>query len=269
MGRGWVVLFALSLLLLLVAGLTGCDSFVFTPFGSESDKYDDLNAKNLSKIMSMDDGSIPFKVAFVADTHTYYEETEKIIKILNNRDDMDFIMIVGDITNQGLLQEYEWSVEVFRKSRYPFLVVIGNHDALTFGQDIFHTMFGSYNFKFRYKSVEFVCFNDNKWEFGAGVPDFRWLEDAVSEIISPLSVLACHIDPCDGAEGIFTPAEVERFESMIPSVFSLTVHGHWHGPRALVQGGVARHVVGSAGFGHCLIVTFYADYFEIEQCKFF
>ncbi len=263
------VLSVFFLSLLLAAGPMACDRLIFTPFGSESDKYHDLNAKNLSRIMSMDDGSIPFKVAFIADTHVYYEETRRLIKILNGRNDIDFIMVVGDITNQGLLREYEWSVEIFRESRYPFLVVIGNHDALTFGRDIYRDIFGAYNFSFMYKSVEFVCFNDNKWEFGGGVPDFAWLEGAVAGILSPLSVLACHIDPCDGAEGIFTPAEVERFESIITPVFSMTVHGHWHGPRTIVQVGVPRYVVGTSGFGNCLIATFYEDYFEVEQCRFF
>ena len=47
------------------------------------------------------------------------------------------------------------------KLRFLYVAIIGNHDHLESGEEIFRRMYGELNFSFVYGSVKFVVFNNN------------------------------------------------------------------------------------------------------------
>lgn len=263
-----------KLLFLILVGFTLstlciCFDMEYSPFATDVDEKN-LTIKNLDEIKAHNDGQVPFKIAFFSDTHQFYDETNELIKILNKRTDIDFVIIAGDITYMGLLKEYEWAVILFKKLNTPFLTVIGNHDALSHGKHIYKEMFGDYNYHFIYKGIQFVMFNDNNWEFGGNVPDSAWLEGAASYgLYANYSVLICHIHPGSGAGGRFDATTLDRFNNTIGEYFSLAIHGHGHfDTEHYLINDVPRYVIGSTGYGFYMIVTFYEDSFEVESCRF-
>lgn len=255
---------------LVILPYLACAELDYSPYTVQpAGPPESLTAINLQRILLADNGIKPFKVAFITDTHQWYDETARLIEILNLRTDLDFVIILGDITSQGLPLEYETAIGLFKGLRVPYLVAVGNHDARGLGQELYSFMFGPYNFHFVYKSVHFVVLNDCKEEFPHGVPDFKWLASATFSPAMSLSALICHIDPSDSGGDIFTPEETIQFENIIVPNYSLTLHGHWHSPRLIVQGGIPRYVVGSAEYGWCTIIIFHDTFFEVEQCRFF
>jgi len=260
----------LHLVILFILVCCACADLDYSPYTpDQTGAFGSLNAINLQRILLADNGITPFKVAFIADTHLWNDETARLIEILNMRLDLDFVVIIGDITMNGLPLEYETAMDLFQRLFLPYLVVIGNHDARGLGQELYSFIFGPYNFHFVYKSVHFVVLNDCKLEFTHGAPDFRWLAAATLSSAMSLSAFICHIDPSDSGGGIFTPEETLQFKNIIVPNYSITLHGHWHAPRLIVQDGIPRYVVGSAEYGWCTIITFHDTFFEVEQCRFF
>ncbi len=255
---------------LAVLPYLACAELDYSPYTvDQAGSAESLTAINLQRILLADNGIKPFKVAFIADMHQGYGETARLVEILNLRTDLDFVVIIGDVTSQGLPLEYETAIGLFQGLRVPFLVAVGNHDARGLGQELYSLMFGPYNFHFAYKSVHFVVFNDCKQEFPHGVPDFDWFTAATFSSATSLSALICHIDPSDSGGGIFTTEETLMFRSIIVPNYSITLHGHWHAPRYIIADGIPRYVVGSTEQGWCTIVTFHDTFFEVEQCRFF
>lgn len=169
------LLFNLSGLCLLMS-VSGCPA---TPWQTTlPEEMKDLNAKNLEKLKQRQIPGESFKVAFIADTQRDPYAFREVVRIINARKDIDqiaFMAILGDITDSGLLTEYEMIYDGLQESKLPFFGVIGNHDAISMGKDIFKEMFGPYDFVIPYKWAKFVAFNNNGLEFLNEVPDFEFL----------------------------------------------------------------------------------------------
>lgn len=88
--------------------LTGCGSFEFSPNQvSDKDSPRDLNSKNLIKLFAnpTDD---TVTVVFVGDSQRWYDELDRFVEKVNTLDDVDLVLLAGDVSDFGLLQEFEW-----------------------------------------------------------------------------------------------------------------------------------------------------------------
>lgn len=219
---------AYFLVLFLSVVCTGCDPwFSYSPYGSRlHGDYHDITAENLKAIANLNEGdSKPFKVALIADTHYHFGKLADAIADINRRGDFDFAIVVGDITDNGLKQEFIFLHESMKALTIPYFTVIGNHDYLANGEQVYTQMYGEYNYAFEYNNVKLVMFDNVRWE-SEKVPDFGWLDAELEnregyDHIIPFS----HIPPFDGQMDEFRE---EFHRILLKHHIGLSIHGHAH-----------------------------------------
>ena len=189
-------LFSVGIIIIFLL-LDSCDAFEYSPnqVYSKSTKVA-LNAKNLKLLNSLpQDDTIT--IAFVGDSQRFYDELELFIDTVNNIAAVDFVLLAGDISDFGLLAEFELINEMLEKLEKPYIGVVGNHDVVARGEQVFERMFGPLNFSFHYGGVKFVAHNTNGKEYFAGdVPDMDWLRSQlVKSDTSEYFVTVSHVPP--------------------------------------------------------------------------
>lgn len=165
------------------AALAGCMSP--TPFGEEPEEKD-LNTRNIEALTDRsrerltfgNEAVTPLRFIAIGDTHDEYDDLWSAVDAINERTDVEFVTHLGDMTNFGLLEEYEWTREVLSTVRHPLVMTLGNHDAISSGPQIFREMYGPYDFTFTYRGVKFVVFNSNQLEF-PDAPNRPWITEQV------------------------------------------------------------------------------------------
>lgn len=233
--------------LLFIFSFTGCE-FSLSPYVAKIPKQE-KNAVTLQKIKSLESSApADFKVAFLSDTHNYFDELGAAISKINENGPYAFVIITGDVTNFGLKDEFEASVREFNGLGSPYFVVVGNHDLLSNGKTVYERLFGETDFSFTYKDVLFVILNNNNWETAGPVPDLQWLRSILSADSSGRRIIAAHVSP--GDEERFTSSEIRNWEQVIQD-FSVdyVMHGHNHNPGEEVRAGGTQITVGSPSKG--------------------
>ncbi|GGH21399.1 phosphoesterase [Dyadobacter endophyticus] len=210
--------------------LTGCGSFEFSPNQvSDKDSPRDLNSKNLIKLFAnpTDD---TVTVVFVGDSQRWYDELDRFVEKVNTLDDVDLVLLAGDVSDFGLLQEFEWVTGRLGHLKKPYIGVVGNHDLIANGEKVFTRMFGPTDFSFVYDSVKFICHNTNSLEYSnRKVPDMTWLSRELSGTEDAAYIVTVsHVPP-------FSPLEFDReLAESYPLLLSrtpkmlLSLHGHVH-----------------------------------------
>ncbi|WP_342089007.1 metallophosphoesterase family protein [Dyadobacter sp. OTU695] len=210
--------------------LTGCDSFEFSANQvSDRDSPRDLNSKNLTKLFSnpTDD---TVTVVFVGDSQRWYDQLDRFVKKINTLDNVDLVLLAGDISDFGLLQEFEWVNDRLSGLEKPYVGVIGNHDLVANGEEVYTRMFGRTDFSFVYDSVKFICHNTNSLEYSnRKIPDMTWLSRELSGTTDAAYIVTVsHVPP-------FSPLEFDReLAESYPLLLSqtpkmlLSLHGHVH-----------------------------------------
>jgi 3',5'-cyclic-AMP phosphodiesterase len=205
------------------------DAFEYSPYQVfNSNSQVALNAKNLQRLYTMpEDDTIT--IALVGDSQRFYDQVQTFIDTVNKLPSIDFVLLAGDITDFGLLTEFELIHEKLVNLNKPYISVIGNHDAVARGEEVFERMFGPLDFSFIYSGVKFVCHNTNSKEFNiTEVPNIEWLKkELVQDDLADYFVAVSHIPPYSvdfnkDLEGPYTSLFRET-----PS-FLVSLHAHVH-----------------------------------------
>lgn len=104
-----------------------------------------------------------FKYAFVTDTHvgtaTGEEDLRRTVTDINQQNDIDFVLITGDITEMGTNEELKLAKEILAGLNKPYYVIPGNHDTgwSESGGVSFITTFGYDKFTFDHKGYRFIA----------------------------------------------------------------------------------------------------------------
>ncbi|PTN05949.1 calcineurin-like phosphoesterase family protein [Mangrovibacterium marinum] len=157
--------------------LASCELFEYHPYDTQNFDKTEVNAANIAKIELQDNQSDTLRFVLIGDSQRYYDETEDFVDNINQRNDIDFVIHAGDITDFGLSKEYEWMYDILDKLQVPFVTLIGNHDVIGHGKEVYLTVFGDYNFSFVSHRTRFICLNTNALEFdySTPVPDFDYM----------------------------------------------------------------------------------------------
>ncbi|MCK9617933.1 MAG: metallophosphoesterase [Lentimicrobiaceae bacterium] len=185
-------------LILLFFNFTSCeDTFQYSPYVSiDKLKYRELNNKNYNEIKNSIQNQDTFAFTIISDSHAYYDDFYGAINTLNRNVESAFTIHTGDFSDCGLLWEYNNNFKIIEKLNKPYLVVIGNHDYLSNGSDIYNHYFGKKNFSIRIGKNKLVFFDDIVWESIIHHPDFEWLENEISSTGSDTNVfVVTHIPP--------------------------------------------------------------------------
>jgi 3',5'-cyclic-AMP phosphodiesterase len=172
------------LIIWLTGLLSACSGlFQYSPFDM------DVSSSHINShvIAEIEAASVNFSAedtlsfAVFSDTHENYDILADALDHLNARQDIAFIINNGDVTNSGFAREYKWYIEIIEKSVHPLITVLGNHDSLANGKELFERLFGPVNFTFVSGAYKFILFNNNIWENQDRSPDYLWLRDQLSD----------------------------------------------------------------------------------------
>ncbi len=191
----------------------------------EKDQFQ--NNKNIERIRSSAQKD-SFSFIVISDSQRSYDELDDFVKRANNYPDISFVILNGDITDFGLQSEYLWISQRMQKLAFPYIAVIGNHDMLGNGREIYNQMYGPENFSFSYSGYQFIFLNSNFTEAKPGefLPDNSWLkkELSLSSAEEKIFVFA-HIAPFSLS---FDPSLEHEFADMLAAngKVALSIHGH-------------------------------------------
>jgi len=190
------LLFIIPALLLLC---TACDMFDAHPYDGQITGEKGINAKNIARIQEATAGKTTIKFAMMGDSQRYYDETEEFVHKLNERNDIDFVIHSGDLTDFGATNEFMWMRDIMNGLKVPYVALLGNHDCLANGQEVFNTIYGTENFSFMAGNIKFVCLNTNALEFDYSkpVPDFNFIQQTLNEQTPnhEKTIFAMHVRP--------------------------------------------------------------------------
>ena len=218
----------ISILVALLFTVVSCkDLFDYSPYEVRVPHGDrDWNEQQLDFLQS-DSVFKPFRVALIADTHTEYDNFIDFVELINHADSVDFIICNGDITLSGISKEFKWYHDIIRKLNLPIITLIGNHDYLSNGAEVFKTMFGPVNFTFEYNNCKFVMFDDIVWENPRGEINYTWLDSVLHNDNNYTHVVPfSHIPPWD--EQIDYANKRVMHHHYLSHGVTKSFHGHVH-----------------------------------------
>jgi predicted phosphodiesterase len=169
--------------------------------------------------------------AMISDTQGWYDETEEVVNAINKRKDIDFVIHGGDQSDYGVTKEFIWMRDVLQKLKVPYVCVIGNHDCLGNGEEIYKKIYGNDNFAFTAGNVRFICLNTNalEYDYSHPVPDFVFLDSLKANFpeTANKTVFAMHVKPTDFIFNNNVATIFEKYVTSFPQT-QFCLYGHNH-----------------------------------------
>ena len=87
---------------------TGCDLIDYHPYDVRIEGETDINAHHIEQIEAACLGKDTIRFVTMGDSQRWYDETEDFVNHLNLRNDIDFVIHGGDMSDFGLTDEFLW-----------------------------------------------------------------------------------------------------------------------------------------------------------------
>lgn len=214
------------------------------------------NERNQARLDAATPLAGPVRFAAISDSHGNYDGLVDVIDVINARDDIAFVVHLGDMTDTGLREEYRWVLGCLKRLDVPFFTAIGNHDTLSNGVDIYRSMFGPFNYSFRYGSVRVVVANTNYLETASLMPDIPWWQQSTAPDASTTAVIvAAHQQPLADA------AQILRDNGV-----AAVITGHFHRFGVDPTYVVPAVEVGATEDAEWAVVTVEGDVVSVSDC---
>lgn len=260
-------------LFLIIPAFFGCNMFDYHPYDGRIKGETGINAKNIALIENKCKGKDTFRFVMMGDTQRWYDETEDFVKAVNKRDDIDFVIHGGDLADFGLTKEFMWMRDIMNGLRIPYVVIIGNHDCLANGEEIFVKIFGQVNYSFMAGNVKFICLNTNalEYDYSRPVPDFDFIEKQYEEKTEghEKTIFAMHVRPYSEQFNNNVARVFQRSIKEFPNLqFCLNAHDHTLNVTDLFDDGVLYYGSASINKRTYLLFTINPDGYEYEVVAF-
>lgn len=252
---------------------TACDLIDYHPYDGRLDTDTDINRKNIERIEFLCEQKDTVRFVMMGDTNRSYDENEKFVEHVNRRNDIDFVIHGGDMTDFGLKKEYQWTHEIMSKLNSPYIALIGNHDIIGNGESVYKAMYGNTNFSFIAGNTKFVCLNTNaiEYDYSVPVPDFNFIQKEINDTISVYdrTVVVMH-----------APPENEQFNNNVKDIFQeyikrfpslqFCLHGHTHSVSItdFFKDGILYYGCSSMKKRSYLVFTLFPDKYTYEVVSF-
>ncbi|MDB5229951.1 MAG: metallophosphoesterase [Chitinophagaceae bacterium] len=151
----------------------------------------------------------PFRFAFISDTHigspngASEEDLRRTVKDVNAMNDVDFVVITGDITELGTNEQLKLAKQLLDSFNKPWYIIPGNHDAgwSESGGDAFAQTFGNDKFVFDHDGIRFIgCASGPYVRMSDGhVPrsHINWLDSVLKKTPDDMPVIFLNHYPMD------------------------------------------------------------------------
>lgn len=135
-----------------------------------------------------------FRFAQLTDIHLHRGNTSReadlqhSISAINAMGDIDFVLITGDVSEEGDRVTLQRAKEFFDQLRVPYYIVMGNHETKwsDSGCTAWQEIFGYERFQMQHQGVHFLGFNTGplmRMAYGHVVPqDLSWLDQELRKI---------------------------------------------------------------------------------------
>lgn len=195
-----------------------------------------------------------FRFAHLTDLHispNNAQPTEDLLRSvaqLNATDGLDFVIVTGDLTEEGDRASLEKVKSCLDLLKMPHYTVLGNHETKwsESGCTAFAEIFGAERFKLEHKGFLFLGFNSGplmRMAYGHVVPqDIRWMEEEMKKTGKEQKViLATHYPMMEGdVDNWYQVTDAVR-----PYNVRLFIGGHYHRDRELRYDGIPGVLVRS------------------------
>ncbi len=209
--------------------MQACEEFEYSPYEVRlSADEKGINKRNIDKINALNiSPSDTLRFVLTSDPQGFYQENEKLVRQINTLDDISFVLIGGDLTDFGLTKEFKLVHEDFKTLKMPYVAVVGNHDAINNGKEVFSAMYGDYDVSFGVGNSRFILLNTNALEFKDEAPDLVWLEQELQAAAGYEHIFVIsHIPPTNGE---FGENNAEKYSNLLKQYnASYSIHGHNH-----------------------------------------
>lgn len=251
----------------------GCDLIDYHPYDVRIDGETGINDKNIARIETLCQGKDTLHFAFMGDSQRWYDETQDFVTDVNRRDDIDFVIHGGDLSDFGVTDEFLWQRDILNRLKMPYVALIGNHDCLGTGEETFRAVFGNPNFAFIAGRVKFVCLNTNaiEYDYSRPIPDFDFMENEITERADEFgrTVIAMHIRPYCGEFNNNVARVFQRYVNLYPDIqFCLAAHEHRLAEKDLFDDGIMYYLSDCMKHRNYYIFTLTPDGYEREVVYF-
>jgi Icc protein len=190
-----------------------------------------------------------FRFAAMGDIQTAMPSVGDIFARIDEEPDLRFVISMGDLVEDGRLDEYDLLLEKFQELDIPYFSTIGNHE-LRANLDQWHQLFGRYNVHFTFKGTAFSFVDSGNASIDPLV--YSWLEDWLDEAEETVHVFGTHyppIDPVGARAGSFrSRKEAAKLLAMLAGgKVDLTLYGHIHSYYAYENAGIPAYISGGGG----------------------
>ena len=251
-------IFATVAAVLLFAG--GCDLVEYHPYDTRITGRTGINAANARRIDEACAGRRSIRFALVSDTQRWYDHTRDAVASINRLEGIGFVIHCGDLSDFGATKEFLWQRDILEGLRVPYVCLLGNHDCLGTGEEVFAEVFGPPDFAFTAGPVRFVCLNTNAMEFDYSrpVPDFGFIGRELEHFPSGVgrTVFAMHVQPGEFQFNNNVARVFEWYLNQFPGLeCCLFGHGHHMAALDLFGDGVMWYAVSSIEKRQYLVFT--------------
>lgn len=173
---------------------------------------------------------------------------DDVINAVNQEQGVDFILMLGDLTQRSTSEQFADVAAAFEQIRWPIYATPGNHDV--FHERAYQDRYGRGSYSFLHKGVRFTSVDSASGGLAPGA--WAWIENWLHEGRNQLQVAFSHI-PAIESLGIRggqwnAPREGRKFVGIaIQERVDLLLFGHIHTHDAFSLGGIPTHISGGCG----------------------
>lgn len=253
--------------------LQSCDMFEAHPYDAYVRGEKNLNEKCIRQITSNLKDRKNFKFAFISDTQRWYDETEDVVSHINQRNDIDFVIHGGDLTDFGATHEFILQRDILLKLDVPWVTLLGNHDCLGTGEDVYEVIWGNPNFYFQAGNVLFICLNTNcmEYDYSEPVPDLSFLENLMRNIPEGIekTVVVMHVPPFDLEFNNNVANVFQLYLKEFPNLqFCMNGHAHHYKINEFFNDGIFYYQTPCAKQRGYILFTITEDGYEHELIEY-
>lgn len=262
---------ALLFFLASTAALSSCELIDVHPYDGLIEGQTNINSTNITRIETATAGRDTIRFGVFSDTQRWYDETHDAVVSLNHRSDIDFVIHCGDLTDFGISKEFEWQRDILQGLRVPYVVLLGNHDCIGSGKEVYRKVFGRENFSFVAGPTRFICLDTNalEYDFSNPVPDLNFIRQFAGDESVSNTIPVMHVAPfADEFNDNVADAFNHYIHTLTNPLFCLNGHGHSTSVSDLFGDGLLYYQITCAKYRQYYVFTVTKEGYDYEIVDF-